>query len=309
MAAPSHEQYILKVTAGSNYDTTKHTDVLINTTTPIKISTDDLDAEIFVRIRDYRGLPHGCPSNSPYFFTEEHKYDRYAISFSFTPKKNISGNDLVFGNDFDHPIRDRLPPGFSAAFRFVKWMIDPGLEGDVYADEPYLYGPVLSSMNIFRIGGKGKKIAMEKKEAAASEGEDAQKEDIEILHEGGDDDGEEIRNEQGIPADSAARKKHFLYENYRKDFEFEQGRTYACDFFNPYLDFNGMCFLQPTSQTSRRFGVAYLCIVRSYSQASCSNPTYRETLGWSTASVRVKILFLSLFPPALGSPSTLGSPL
>jgi Protein of unknown function (DUF1769) len=36
-------------------------------------------------------------------------------------KQGINGDDLVFGNDFDHPIRDRLPPGFGTAFKIVKW--------------------------------------------------------------------------------------------------------------------------------------------------------------------------------------------
>jgi len=38
--------------------------------------------------------------------------------------------------------------------RIVKWAIDPGLEGDVYADEPYLYGVAGSSFNVLRVGGK-----------------------------------------------------------------------------------------------------------------------------------------------------------
>ena len=33
-------------------------------------------------------------------------------------------------------------------------VIDPGLDGDVYADEPYLYGPAASSINTIHIGPK-----------------------------------------------------------------------------------------------------------------------------------------------------------
>ncbi len=64
----------------------------------------------------------------------------------------ISAADLQFGNDFDHPIRDRLPPGFGTAMNIVRWWIDPGLEGDAYADMPYLYGPALSSFNAVHVG-------------------------------------------------------------------------------------------------------------------------------------------------------------
>ena len=42
-----------------------------------------------------------------------------------------------------------------------------------------------------------------------------------------------------MPADAVARKKYFLDETKRKEFEFEEGRVFNIDFFNPYLDFNG----------------------------------------------------------------------
>ena len=47
-----------------------------------------------------------------------------------------------------------------------------------------------------------------------------------------------MRKELGIPAATAQRQKHFLNEAKRKDFTFEEGREYKCDFFNPYVDFN-----------------------------------------------------------------------
>jgi hypothetical protein len=176
------------------------------------------------------GLPKGSPSTSPYFSSKLHPYDRYSISFAFTPKQDIHGDKLVFGNDFDHPIRDRLPPLFDKAFGIVKWWIDPGLDGDVYGDEPYLYGALLSSINVLRIGGKDEKTATE---ASASSGSEAV-----VYEEGAFGSGEAVRSELHLPATSAARQKHFLAEQHRKDFTFEAGREYQCDFFNPYLDFN-----------------------------------------------------------------------
>jgi len=223
---------MLHVTAGATYDTTKHEDVLVNTEKPVNISSDLLDATIHMRIKDYRGLPEESPSTSPYFSTPQHPYDRYSISFSFTPKTDIAGDKLVFGNDFDHPIRDRLPPLFDKAFGIVKWWIDPGLDGDVYGDEPYLYGALLSSINVLRIGGKDKKGA-QKEETKNTNASGAV-----VYEEGAEGDGEEVRKQLHLPATSAARQKHFLGEQYRKDFTFEAGREYKCDFFNPYLDFN-----------------------------------------------------------------------
>ena len=191
---------------------------------------------------DVVGLPEGSPSTSPYFSTPQHPYDRYSISFSFVPKHDIAGDKLVFGNDFEHPIRDRLPPLFDKAFGIVKWWIDPGLDGDVYGDEPYLYGALLSSINVLRIGDK----KGDKKAEAASGKADGAYENVKggeegeavVYTEGADGSGESVRKEHHIPAGSSQRQKYFLTEANRKNFTFEAGREYKCDFFNPYLDFN-----------------------------------------------------------------------
>lgn len=229
----SHEQYILRVTAGATYDSANHHDVLVNTEKALHINSDLIDAQLHMRIKDYRGLPENSPSTSPYFASPQHPYDRYSISFSFTPKHDIPGDKLVFGNDFEHPIRDRLPPLFDKAFGIVKWWIDPGLEGDVYGDQPYLYGALLSSINVLRIGGKNDDAQTGKEEDKETEEEDAVG-----YEEGAYGSGIEIRHAQQIPDRSAARQKFFLTEQNRKNFTFEAGREYQCDFFNPYLDFN-----------------------------------------------------------------------
>ena len=143
------------------------------------------------------------------------------------PASGILGTDLLFGNDFANPIRDRLPPGFSAAFRLVRWAIDPGLDGDVQADKPYLYGPLLSSINVLRIGEKSKGS---EKVNPRVEG---------TLQEGADGTGLEVRERMRIPEQNAKRMKYFLDAEHRKAFVFEKGREYSCDFHNGYLDFNG----------------------------------------------------------------------
>jgi hypothetical protein len=159
-------------------------------------------------------------------------------------KEDINGDDLVFGNDFDHPIRDRLPPLFDKALNIVKGWIDPGLYGDPYADEPFLYGPLLSSVNVFRVGKKQSGKSDDK--VPEVEAEDDLEDSGPVIEEGADDEeAEEIRHEAGIPATNTARQKHFLTEANRQAFTFEQGRTYACDFFNAYLDFNEFALRLP----------------------------------------------------------------
>lgn len=116
-------------------------------------------------------------------------------------------------------------------------MIDPGLDGDVYADEPHLYGPLLSSINIFNIGGKD--TEEQDSGSLAARKRKSVEEHMEVIEEGASGSGIDVRGKFCIPDDSAARKKHFLNEVNRSEFEFEAGRKYHCDFFNPYLDFNG----------------------------------------------------------------------
>lgn len=143
------------------------------------------------------------------------------------PKCPINGDDLIFGNDFDRPIRDRLPPGFNAALRLVKWLLDPALDGDAYADKPYLYSPALASWNQFCIGNK------------ISKDDDVPTMHDRIIEEGAEGTGVEIRRKARIPDTVDQRRKYFLCDQNRKNFELQPGRMYMADFGNPYLVFNG----------------------------------------------------------------------
>lgn len=152
------------------------------------------------------------------------------------PSTAIPGPALVFGNDFDTPIRDRLPPGFGTALRIVKWAVDPGIDGDVYGDKPFLYGNALSSVNVLRVGGKEEE---EKGKGGDGAGKGGKDEDTERgIEEGGEGGGEKLREDLGVPAESNKRKKWFLANGNTEGWVWEKGRVYWCDFFNPYLDFN-----------------------------------------------------------------------
>lgn len=242
--ASAHSRYRLKVTAGPAYDLSTHQVVHVNSPKTNTFENDHIILSVAVRVRNFTGFPPSSPETSPYFEHSLHTSDQYSISFRFIPKVDIPGHELVFGNDFDRPIRDRLPPGFNQAFKIVKWWIDPGLDGDVYADKPFLYGPALSSWNILNVGEKIiESPDTAKKESWKIPGAESFHEDV--VEEGGDGDGEEIRDELKIPADSAARKKFFLTEANREKFVFEAGRLYESDFGNPYLDFNDFSLKLP----------------------------------------------------------------
>lgn len=235
LSAKELDKYRLLITAGPSYDTSTHKIVHVNTDTPTYIENEYLRAKVKVRIRGFRGLPSKSPSSSPYFDDAAHEKDQYSVAFSFVPKQDIPSLNAVWGNDFDHPVRDRLPPGFNTAFRIVKEFIDPGLECDAYADEPWLYGPALSCWFGFRIGEK------------SAEGEEINEavETNDVLQEGADGSGREFRDRHGLPANSEKRRKFFLSKDNRESFVFEKGRLYSADFFNPYLDFGNFALKLP----------------------------------------------------------------
>ncbi|KAL6401718.1 hypothetical protein AUP68_15597 [Ilyonectria robusta] len=235
------ENYTLRITAGPGYDEDGHVQVPVNMAQPIRISSDLADIELNVRIQDYKGLPRESPATSPYFSAEPHAYnqDQYSIAFRFTAKKpagedgaGIMATNLQFGNDFDRPIRDRLPPGFNTAMSIVRWWIDPGLDGDAYADKPYLYGPALSSFNTIHVGS----------------GEFDEDKGGLWFEEGGDEAGLKAREEIGAPEDNKARMKWALRADSKDKWVFEYDQTYGLDFFNPYLDFSNLALNLPGFQ-------------------------------------------------------------
>ncbi|KAJ5234814.1 uncharacterized protein N7469_003982 [Penicillium citrinum] len=225
-------KYRLKVTAGPEYDKTTHQQVNVNDKT-LHFESDRATVDVGVHIQDFNGYPDNSPTTSPYFSHSLHAHDQYSISCSLTPKQNVNGDDLVFGNDFDQPLRDRLPMGFNAALKTVKWAVDPSIDGDAYADKPYLYSPALATWNQFRIGGKN--------------GTSTPKLTTEyVVEEGADGDGVESRDSLGISGNSAkARRSHFQKKEHRQSFEFEAGRTYMADFGNGYLSFSDMSIHLP----------------------------------------------------------------
>ncbi|KAI7547214.1 hypothetical protein KC331_g5152 [Hortaea werneckii] len=228
------DKYKLKVTAGPSYDQSQHHDVPVNADDSVYIQNAFIRAKVKVRVREYRGLPSTSRQHSAYFDDPMHEKDLYSVAFSFVPKQDLPSIDTVWGNDFDHPVRDRLPPGFNTAFRIVKEFIDPGLNCDAYADEPWLYGPSLSCWFAFRIGDQ---IGSDSDFPAPTE-EPA-------MREGGEGSGLDVRSKLSLPENNEKRRKHFLSASNREAFTFEKDRLYQADFYNPYIDFSNFSLKLP----------------------------------------------------------------
>ncbi|CAN9387888.1 unnamed protein product [Alternaria alternata] len=227
----ARDKYLLQVTAGPSYNTSKHEQVSVNGADPTHVESELVDAWVRVRIKDYHGLPRSSPASSSYFDHPQHTSDRYSIAYSFVPKQDMSGSDLVMGFDYGHSIKHQLPPGFRYAMKIATSMLDPGLYSDAYSDEPYLYGPALSSFFAFRIGDRTSEVPAKDQLANLSQEIDN------VIEEGASGSGKEVRKASSMPSKWKKRRKHYLDEQALSAFTFEKGRMYHADFFNPHLDF------------------------------------------------------------------------
>lgn len=219
------DKYYIQVHSGTSFEDSKAKQVIINGA-PTQLSKN---AKVAVRIREYQGIPEGSPATSPYFDDQAHAHDTYSIAVSWIPEENIDADDLVWGIELINPIRDRMPGRFiTTAFNIVKRFVDASLQCDPDADQPWVNGPILCSSAItFSIGSKGSC------ELPA------------VLAEGGLSDDSAIRQSHNIPTAESQRRKHFLDEQKRKDFKFEEGRCYAFDFHNGYIDWKNYALKLP----------------------------------------------------------------
>lgn len=231
----SADKYKLRVTAGPSYNAATHKPLSVNAPEALYFENEYMRVKVKMRVNGgYTGLPGTSHRTSPYFDDPMHAKDQYSIGFSFVPKVDIPSLNTRWGNDLNHPVRDRLPRGFTTAFKIVKEFIDPGLSHDAYADEPWLLGPSVSCWFAFRIG-----------DIVPNGADFPQPEESPCMKEGADGSGNEVREKHSIPPDADKRRKFFLSDEHRANFTFEKGRLYQGDFFNPYLDFNKLALRLP----------------------------------------------------------------
>jgi hypothetical protein len=127
----------------------------------------------------------------------------------------------------------------------------------VYADKPHMFGPLLSSVNALHVGAHPEDedeivVEEEASDGSGSGSTSGTSTPLEggrayvspdagiVVLEGGKLGGRIIREEKNVPESAAARKKHFLTEARRREWVFEPGREVWGDFFNGFLDFNGL---------------------------------------------------------------------
>lgn len=202
----------LYVSVGANYDELER--IIVNHEEPVEIESPHAKIQVVVRIRNYHDPQTHEVTNSPYFEQEAHASTQLSIQIGLQLKETVDGDSLLFGNDFDQPIRNMLPYGFSVAFAAFKW-IDPSVDGDVYADSPYLYGKFLTSFNVIQRDGVDEQQHQWK---------------------GGPDTGfhlEETISPQH--PNSYERSKYFLSKEHREIVELTPDYIYTADFCTAHL--------------------------------------------------------------------------
>ncbi|KDN41693.1 DUF1769-domain-containing protein [Tilletiaria anomala UBC 951] len=115
---------------------------------PTLVSSAHFHGRIAVRIKHFTGdVPEGKErvAEAKYFEEGHGKGMTWSIQVQGRFLKDISTDDLVFGNEFDRPIKDRLPWGTAVALEAAKF-IDPNLEHDLYSDKPWAFSPFVATM-------------------------------------------------------------------------------------------------------------------------------------------------------------------
>jgi len=77
--------------------------------------------------------------------------ERAGVTWSIQVKgrflQSYTADDILFGNTFDRPLH--LPWGSGAALKFMHY-IDPTLEHDLYAQQPWALSPLITTMPYFK---------------------------------------------------------------------------------------------------------------------------------------------------------------
>lgn len=216
MAVDAKSQLRLKISIGSSHSKLETAHVN-DTSKPTHIDNDFFKGDVVVRVKDFKGLtPDKEPAkelDTAYFGSSS---DTSSVQFNGVIKADVSGDELLFGNDFDEPIKDSLPPGTSLGLKALKW-IDPALETDLYSDKPWAFSPLLATLNLINTTG-------------TTQGLDRIDEDTSNLVK------EKISTKQ--------RRTYFADKAHREKFQLKDTHI-AGDFSNPFIDFNTLSIALP----------------------------------------------------------------
>jgi len=247
---------------------------------PAIISSEAFKGRIAIRVKDYHGFaPEGSePKRGAEYFSGEGygKQMTWSIQIQGRFLDGPSTNDLVFGNQFDKPIKQLLPYGTSIALKAAP-LIDPTLKFDLYADEPWAFSPLIGTMyrvNVARLPSEPTADSSAEEEFKSKDwpafptpeggrtGESGYvKDDTSALfylpdsttHEIDETTGADVgtvHNLRGTGAEAnphaeKTRASFFHSEQHRKQVKFTPRDVVTADFANGFLDFNSLAVILP----------------------------------------------------------------
>ncbi|KAI9339682.1 hypothetical protein BDR26DRAFT_820846 [Obelidium mucronatum] len=265
---------ILRVRIGPSFSTLDTYNVNEDSV-PQFIDSPYFVGNIAVRVKNFRGItPEGTPAlpDTPYFGTRRRLF---SIQLQGRFKHEHSTDDVVFGAEFEQKVNP--PTGAWLAMKFAN-MIDPALLADLYAEKPWLYSPMLCSMNIANVvkastpgsslsgvathsqmkatepnplykpaGTEEWSLSLKKAKAAGSGVKNVPSDVIGEWKWGGEKELEE-KNELLIPefldepkfpsGGVAERRKYFGVKSHREDATFSPDYVYNLEIFAPFIDLN-----------------------------------------------------------------------
>ncbi|KAI9207468.1 uncharacterized protein BJ171DRAFT_492820 [Polychytrium aggregatum] len=216
---------------------------------PQFVDSEYFTGHIAVRVKNFRGFtPDDTPpiAITPYFGTRRRLF---SIQFSGRFRKEYSVDDVVFGAEFENKVNP--PTGTWVALKFAN-LIDPALLADVYAEKPWLYSPMLCSMNTLNVQPSSTALPSVSAGHSVSElaskvqttpspaellgawtwgGEVELKEENTLMFEGIDD--------VAVASDDVnERRAYFRDQQTRQDTIFKPSQVYHCEIFAPFIDLN-----------------------------------------------------------------------
>ncbi|KAI1319381.1 hypothetical protein EDD11_004247 [Mortierella claussenii] len=183
----THTHYRLRVSAGPSADQKDLKVINVNDdASPTLIESDEFIGQVVVRIKGLDkilGYKEGQEEDglklmpdSPWFTKPGGDNNLSSIQISGRFKREWAGDQIVFGNQFEKPLR--LPPFSSVALKFIQF-IDPGLKADIHSDRPWAFSPLIATMNTVNVAGWHIDAATQQK----------------VEHQGQDKDKERLENE------------------------------------------------------------------------------------------------------------------
>ncbi|CAN3357696.1 hypothetical protein DICA3_C13542 [Diutina catenulata] len=217
----------LYIRASNNYKEKGDQQIVpINTNEPVVVESDLGKFELIINIASFDGskphLSNSCRSqgDKKYLNGDERgadanlvkRSDKY-VSFEvfFTPNEDISGTELLFGNDIDVPVSKWIPTSLlNTGLKLFTWFINKTVKGDASGDHPFIYGMAINSFLYIH---------------ECDEGEHPEKKPIDSKENLG----------EGIPTKPSDRVSYFLKPANCAKFTWQKGKRYQLHFDSDFI--------------------------------------------------------------------------